>query len=83
MKLVAIVVGLTALAVSASAQPSTSPDQKGANTSGNTGSSATAPAVIHPGNPDPGMAVKPPAMGVTPVVPPPGTMGNNPTVVPK
>ena len=41
------------------------------------------PAVIHPGDPDPGMAVKPPRAGTMPVVPPPGTPGGNPTVIPK
>ena len=41
------------------------------------------PAVIHPGNPDPGITVAPPASGTTPVVPPPGTSGNASPVVPK
>ena len=48
-----------------------------------TGSSSSLPSVIHPANPDPGMARIPPATGITPVVPPPGTAGNNPTVIPK
>jgi hypothetical protein len=41
------------------------------------------PPVIHPGNPDPGIAVRPPKTGTMPVVPPPGTPGGNPAVIPK
>ncbi len=44
---------------------------------------ATAPAVIQPGNPDPGMSVRPPSAGTMPVIPPSGTGGDNSTVVPK
>ena len=50
--------------------------------SADTGIIAT-PGIVHPGNPDPGMAVKPPATGITPVVPPPGTSGNTQGVIPK
>ncbi|HZS85278.1 MAG TPA: hypothetical protein VFA50_20560 [Stellaceae bacterium] len=42
--------------------------------------------VLHPGiNPDPGMSKAPPNPGAqsTPVIPPPGTSGNNPEVQPK
>ena len=40
--------------------------------------------VIHPeGSVDPGMQKAPPATGKTPVVPPPGTPGGQPHVVPK
>lgn len=42
-----------------------------------------APGIVHPANPDPGMAIKPPASGITPVVPPPGTDGNTQGVIPK
>jgi hypothetical protein len=40
---------------------------------------------IDPPNVDPGMAVSPPAHsgGMTPVIPPPGSPGGNPSVVPK
>jgi hypothetical protein len=38
---------------------------------------------IKPPNVDPGMAVQPPAKGATPVIPPPGSRGGNPSVVPK
>ena len=92
MRRVAIAVGLTFLAGSAFAQGTSALNPP--NAAGSSGSSpiprqdngiatSAAPAVIHPGNPDPGMTVMPPAAGVTPVVPPPGTGGNNPTVVPK
>ncbi len=57
----------------------TSPDRA----SPTTAPSANSPSVIHPGNPDPGMAVQPPASGMTPIVPPPGSASNNPTVIPK
>ena len=57
------------------ATPTPAPD-KGITAGPSTG-------VIRPGNPDPAMAVSPPSTGLTPVVPPPGTAGNNPTVVPK
>ncbi len=40
-------------------------------------------ALIHPGNPDPGMAITPPKTGTMQVVPPPGTPGGNPAPVPK
>lgn len=40
-------------------------------------------AVIKPGNPDPGINLSPPQTGTMPVVPPPGTAGNNPQIVPK
>ena len=43
----------------------------------------TAPAVIHPGNPDPGMSVMPPSTGATQVIRPPGSSGNPSTIVPK
>jgi hypothetical protein len=41
--------------------------------------------MINPPNVDPGMTVSPPAhgAGVTPVIPPPGSPGGNPSVVPK
>jgi hypothetical protein len=40
---------------------------------------------IKPPNVDPGMTVQPPAKGAvtTPVIPPPGSPGGNPSVVPK
>ncbi|PPQ29337.1 hypothetical protein [Rhodopila globiformis] len=40
---------------------------------------------IKPPNVDPGMTVRPPARGTatTPVIPPPGSPGGNPSVVPK
>jgi hypothetical protein len=40
---------------------------------------------IAPPNVDPGMSVSPPARGAgtTPVIPPPGSPGGNPSVVPK
>ena len=38
--------------------------------------------VIRPGNPDPGIDVTPPRVGITPVVPPPGST-NGTSVVPK
>jgi hypothetical protein len=40
---------------------------------------------ITPPNVDPGMSVSPPARGAgtTPVIPPPGSPGGNPSVVPK
>jgi hypothetical protein len=40
---------------------------------------------IDPPNVDPGMTVSPPAhsRGMTPVIPPPGSPGGNPSVVPK
>jgi hypothetical protein len=40
---------------------------------------------IKPPNVDPGMAVQPPQRGAatTPVIPPPGSPGGNPSVVPK
>jgi hypothetical protein len=41
------------------------------------------PPVIHPGNPDPGIAVAPPKTGTMQVVPPPGTPGGNQGVIPK
>jgi hypothetical protein len=41
------------------------------------------PGIVHPGNPDPGIAVKPPKTGTMQVVPPPGTPGGNLTVIPK
>ena len=40
-------------------------------------------AVMHPPSTDPGMTVTPPHNGTAAVIPPPGTPGNNPTVVPK
>jgi hypothetical protein len=41
--------------------------------------------VINPPNIDPGMTVNPPKSGstTTPVIPPPGSPGGNPSVVPK
>ena len=79
-------------AVSADAQSAAPLTPPGA--AGNTGGTPapapdkgiTAPSatgVIHPGNPDPNMAITPPSVGLTPVVPPPGTAGNDPAVVPK
>jgi hypothetical protein len=44
---------------------------------------ARPPAVVRPLNTDPGMTVAPPRNGTATVIPPPGTPGNNPTVVPK
>jgi hypothetical protein len=40
---------------------------------------------IKPPNVDPGMTVQPPARGAatTPVIPPPGSPGGNPSVIPK
>jgi hypothetical protein len=39
---------------------------------------------INPPNVDPGMTVSPPARGgTTPVIPPPGSPGGNPSVIPK
>jgi hypothetical protein len=40
---------------------------------------------IAPPNVDPGMTVRPPArcVGSTPVIPPPGSPGGNPSVIPK
>ncbi len=92
MKRVAIAVGLTLLAGSVLAQGTSALNPPNAANSGGSSpipkqdngiSTSPAPAVIHPGNPDPGMTVMPPATGITPIVPPPGTGGNNPTVVPK
>ncbi len=39
--------------------------------------------LVHPGNPDPGMAITPPKTGTMQVVPPPGSPGGNPAVIPK
>jgi hypothetical protein len=39
--------------------------------------------VVRPPNTDPGIAVPPPHNGTATVIPPPGTPGNNPTLVPK
>ena len=40
-------------------------------------------AVVRPPNTDPGMTVAPPHNGTATVIPPPGTRGNNPAIVPK
>ena len=39
--------------------------------------------VVQPGNPDPGINVAPPQVGITPVIPAPGTTGNGAPVIPK
>ena len=39
--------------------------------------------VVHPGNPDPAMSIAPPQVGITPVIPAPGTTGNGTPVIPK
>lgn len=83
--------GVAAAQTSAPPTPPSSGSNNGAGTAtplhdpGVTAPSGTGTGtgVIHTGNPDPGMAVKPPATGITPVVPPPGTSGGNPAVIPK
>ncbi len=40
-------------------------------------------AVVRPGNPDPAINVTPPQVGITPVVPAPGTTDNGAPVIPK
>jgi hypothetical protein len=40
-------------------------------------------SIIHPGNPDPGIAITPPKTGTMQVVPPPGSPGGNPALIPK
>ena len=39
--------------------------------------------VVHPGNPDPAINVAPPQVGITPVIPVPGTTGNGTPIIPK
>ena len=85
MKHIACVVALSLVAGTAVAQTTTVPPQGASGDRAptpNQRSSGTA-NVINPPNPDPGMAITPPAAGITPVVPPPGTGGNSPAVVPK
>ena len=41
------------------------------------------PGVVRPPVTDPGMAVPPPRNGTATVIPPPGTPGNNPAIIPK
>ena len=84
MKLYAIAVCVALLSATASAQTGTPAEQRNSNPTGSSTSKLPlTPSVIHPGDPDPAMALKPPVTGVTPVVPPPGTPGNGSTVVPK
>ena len=83
--------GLTLLTATASAQTTAPTNPPGAGGSGTTTptpspdtgiATSSSSTVIRPGNPDPKMTIQPPAAGITPVVPPPGT-GGGMTVIPK
>ncbi len=90
MNRIVLALGLSLIAGSAAAQttaPLNPPGSAGSSSAATPPSPdkgmASTPGVVHPGNPDPGMSIKPPSAGITPVVPPPGTGGNTPGVIPK
>lgn len=90
MKYIAVVLSLPLAITVAAAQSSAPLSPPGSAGSSNAGPSPSSdkgivatPGIVHPSNPDPGMAIKPPASGITPIVPPPGTDGSTPGVVPK
>jgi hypothetical protein len=84
---VAMIAALLALCAGASAQPPRAPDPRPKAESEGPAlkpGDHTDDGVIKPrGDVDPEMTIRPPDAGRTPVIPPPGTPGGDPNVVPK